>query len=166
MIDIGYLRKQKNGVKYVDPITGHGITEKILAKAVGKTIRDIFSSTGNPFWRKIAKIEKNGRPQLAADLKRQTTLLNTVEDELADLQIRRKEIQPSVWNKAIKKVEDRQSNIQKSIVEIQSQIAQSDSAKQKAASFLVVRDQFRDVIKGNEDDARWYALLKTLDVRL
>ncbi|MGB7723967.1 MAG: hypothetical protein WBL37_00095, partial [Dehalococcoidales bacterium] len=78
------------------------------------------------------------------------------------LQIRRKEIQPSVWNKAIKKVEDRQSNIQKSIVEIQSQIAQSDSAKQKAASFLVVRDQFRDVIKGNEDDARWYALLKTL----
>ena len=35
--------------------------------------------------------------------------------------------------------------------------------KQKVASFLVVRDQFLDVIKhGNEDNARWYALLKTL----
>ena len=155
--------KDKNGVKYVDPITGRSIHESILSKSVGDTIREIFSRTGNPFWQKLEKIEKNNRPQLDADLKRQTKELDKIEDELADLQIRRKEIQPSVWNKAIKKVEDRQSNIQKSISEIQNQIAQSNSVKQKVASFLVVRDQFLDVIKhGNEDNARWYALLKTL----
>jgi hypothetical protein len=161
-----YPRKQKNSVQYVDPVTGHAIDEKPLAKAVGKTIRDIFSSTGNPFWRKIAKIEKNGRPQLDADLKRLTGEIDKIEDEIADLEARKKEIIKKygvpVWDKTIKKVEDRYTNVNKSIADIRSQIAQSNSTKQKAASFLAVRDQFRDVIKGNEDNARWYALLKTL----
>lgn len=160
------------------------INGPVIEREIKTKIRNLFERSAPKFWERITQLEKTNKPQLETDLKKQTAQLSKVLQRQAQLEERRMEgLDAAVYDLLYTKFHTQRIAIEAGIKETQSQIASAENAREKAASFEIIKQNFIDILHdyiigpdGTVDDimfdthpdynVRWRQLLEALDLKV